>query len=62
MNQAEFMKLPLESRKKIELAILDLDKAVKAHHGISMLKKKPKLKSAHPADLLDTREASDGKS
>lgn len=37
MTFEEFMRLPLESRKKIEQAILDLDKAVQDQYGFSML-------------------------
>lgn len=37
MNYQEFMKLPFESRKRIEQAIVDLDKAVQDEYGFSML-------------------------
>lgn len=37
MTFDEFMQLPLESRKRIEAAILDLDTAVQNEYGFSML-------------------------
>lgn len=39
MTHEEFMKLPLESRKKIEATIVDLNQAVENVFGISMLSK-----------------------
>lgn len=38
MNYLEFMRLPLESRKRIEQCILDLDKAIQDEYGFSMMK------------------------
>jgi hypothetical protein len=43
MTFDEFMRLPLESRKRIELAILDLDKAVQDEFGFSMLDTEKRL-------------------
>jgi hypothetical protein len=37
MTFEEFMRLPLESRKRIERSILDLDKAIQNQYGFSML-------------------------
>jgi hypothetical protein len=43
MTFEEFMLLPLDSRKKIEQAILDLDKAVQDEYGFSMLDTEKRL-------------------
>jgi len=64
MTFDEFMQLPLEGRKRIESAILDLDKAVRDEFGFSMLDTEKRLmkrvnESAPPhqagddADLFD---------
>lgn len=37
MTHEEFMKLPLESRKRIEEKIVDLDVAVQRQYGFSMI-------------------------
>lgn len=37
MTHEEFMKLPLESRKRIEEKIVDLDIAVQREYGFSMI-------------------------
>jgi hypothetical protein len=43
MTFDEFMKLPLDSRKRIEEKIVDLDRAIQSEYGISMLDTEKRL-------------------
>ena len=43
MTFDEFMKLPLDSRKRIEEKIVDLDRAIQSEYGFSMLDTEKRL-------------------
>lgn len=55
MTFDEFMRLPLDSRKRIEQKILDLDKAIQAEYGFSMLDTEKRLVEKINTEIPDTR-------